>query len=131
VPSGSLKPPHWRHSIDQVRLWPRKVTPINTVIEPWVDVQADVDAINRGLAERLGETYTIHRRTYGFYQNRLFPMSGPGFIQLNRSEYRMLGIYNTYGDTAAARREIGYMRGVTQQEHDRAWWAWRLGGRRA
>ena len=100
------------------------------MIESWVDVQADVEAINRGLVERLGETYTVHGRTYGFYQGRLFPKSGTGFIQLNKSEYRLLGIYNTYGDTPAAAHEIGHMRGITRQERERALRVWRLGGRR-
>jgi hypothetical protein len=130
VPSSPLKPPHWRHSIEQVRLWPRKVTSINTMIEPWVDVQADADAINHGAVARAGDTFTVNSRTYGFYQGRLFPISGAGFIQLNKTEYRILGIYNTFGDTAAAEQEIGHMRGVTQHEQDRARYVWQLGGRR-
>jgi hypothetical protein len=126
-----LKPPNAsRHVIDQIPYRPYKVTDINTIIEPWVDVEADVAAINRGAATYANERYTINGRVYGVHAGRrLFPVSGAGFIQLSRTAYRILGVYNQFGDTPEAARIIGYMRNVPPHDLHDAQRARRMGGR--
>jgi hypothetical protein len=67
----------------------------NTVIMPWVDVQADVQAIAEGRAVRDGNAFTVNGRTYVLKERgRLFPRDGDGFYRLTRSTYRALSLYN-------------------------------------
>jgi filamentous hemagglutinin len=48
-------------------------------------------------------TYTVNGRTYGVEAGgTLFPMTGDGFIMLNRNAYKVLGILNKFGDTPRA-----------------------------
>lgn len=68
-----------------------------TVFEPWVDVQADVDAINRGegFVDTEKATIWINGRTYGYHsdrgsKSRLFPKEGVGTIQLLDKHVRAL-----------------------------------------
>jgi hypothetical protein len=73
------------------------------VIEPWVDVASDVAAINAGQAHREGNTLEINDRIYGVEPNgALYPISGRGFIELNRQAYKGLGVYNQFGNTRRA-----------------------------
>lgn len=65
----------------------------NSVILPHVDVQADVDAINLGQAERVGSDFKINGRIYGVESNgTLFPRSGDGIIEMDRSSYGALQV---------------------------------------
>ena len=66
----------------------------NTVIEPGVDVQADVAAINSGLAKRIGNTFEVKGRVYGVHDGTLYPISGPGFQTLDRGGLKALGVFN-------------------------------------
>jgi hypothetical protein len=60
----------------------------NTVIEPWVDVAADVAAITTGVAIRERNVFSIGGRRYGIEENdRLYPIDGVGFHRLDRQGY--------------------------------------------
>ena len=109
---------------------------VNTVIEPRVDVAADVEAINAGNAQfsvtdNGVRTYTVNGRTYGVEPNgTLYPMTGDGFIVLNRNAYKVLGIFNKFGDGARGAQIIELMRptaGITDADVEAARGAWRAG----
>lgn len=123
----SLRPPNRRHFLTRVTqksLRKRR----NTVIEPWVDVRGDVEAINAGQAIRRGNTYTIHDRTYGVEPNgTLYPISGVGLIQLGQPAYSALGIYNSFGETARAEQILDRM-GVSEADRTVAREVRRSGG---
>lgn len=74
----------------------------NTVTEPGVDVQKDMDAINAGDAARTGATFPVNGRTYGLHDGTLYPISGAGFHQLDRGVFKALGILNESGPTERA-----------------------------
>jgi len=61
------------------------------VIEPWVDVQADIDAINRGeaIVDREKATAWTAGRLYGFHTDSgtSYPISGEGFIAMDQKQY--------------------------------------------
>src|SRR5262245_44530536 len=87
TPPGPLRPPAARHYL--FRVTPRTLAKgMNTVIEPGVDVTGDVAAVNAGQATRLGDTFVINGRTYGVHAGTLYPISGPGFHQLNRGAFK-------------------------------------------
>jgi hypothetical protein len=89
---------HWAAKVKQKTLAKEK----NTVIEPRVDVQKDVDAINAGNAVRTGDMLTINGRNYGIHDGTLYPISGDGFYQLDRGAFKALGVFNEFGDTKRA-----------------------------
>ena len=129
-PDPPLLAPGRRHVIARVRYRPLKVTRVNTVFEPQVDVQRDVAAINAGDAAFDGQTYAINGRSYRFHDGRLYPVQGTGLIQLSATAYRILGVYNAFGDTDDATRLIGFMRGASDEDRAEAYRVWMLGGRR-
>jgi hypothetical protein len=129
VPQREILSPHRRHffrNVLQGRY--RSGGPINTVIEPGVDVAADVRAINAGQATRLPDNnILINQRVYGIHTEtrRLFPIEGVGFHQLSAREYNALGVLNKLGDTASTHMILSNM-GVTSQEKQRLLELWRL-----
>ncbi len=73
---------------------------LNTIIDPSVNVELDVKAINAGNAKKVGNDYVINGRTYGVTSNgELFPKTGTGFYQLNRGEYKALKLLKQFGNT--------------------------------
>jgi hypothetical protein len=109
---------------------------LNTVIEPRVSVAADVGAINAGnavpgITTEGVRTYTVNGRTYGVEPSgTLFPMTGDGFIMLNRNAYKVLGILNTFGNTPRAHEIIELQRPsakFTDADIERAVHAWQAG----
>jgi hypothetical protein len=124
----SFKGPDKRHFIPRVRQ--KSITKrINTVIEPWVDVDADVAAINAGQATRRGDDFIINGRTYrthGGIGQRLIPVEGPGFHQLDRPTYKVLRVFNSFGNTHRAHRILDNM-GITTPQRQLALEVWRLG----
>ncbi|MGH2771143.1 MAG: phage tail protein [Actinomycetota bacterium] len=106
-PDPPLKGPHDRHYLNRIRPSSRKKEK-NTVILPGTDVQGDINLINEGKVEKIHGRYTVNRRTYEV-ENRttLFPISGEGFIEMNRGAYLALQIYiENNGDTEEARLKL-------------------------
>ena len=62
------KSPNPRHYLTRVKQ-NSTAKAINTVIEPSVDVAGDVVAINRGLAEKIGDKFIINNRIYAVKPN--------------------------------------------------------------
>ncbi|MFM6632908.1 MAG: hypothetical protein ACKPJK_27965 [Microcystis panniformis] len=104
----------------------------NTVIEPRVNVNADMKAIRAGRATYGKETtvtpdgktctthhtYTVNGRTYGVHADKTdkktygttFPIRGDGFHPLNRGGYQALSVYNKHGDTPQAEKALNGQR---------------------
>jgi hypothetical protein len=100
-PKQAFKGPAARHSA--ARVSQKTLTKeLNTVIEPGIDVASDVKAINEGLAQKQGGNFIINDRTYGMHDGTLYPISGPGFHQLNRPSFKALGVLNQFGETPQA-----------------------------
>ncbi|WP_197740795.1 hypothetical protein [Tuwongella immobilis] len=99
---------------------------LNTVIEPGVDVAADVEAINQGLAQRAGDRFIVNGRTYGVHDGTLYPISGPGLHQLDRGGFKALGVLNKFGDSPRA-AEIMQKMGLSQDAIDAGRAAWKAG----
>jgi hypothetical protein len=120
--------PHPRHRLTRVnqRTLSRDV---NSVIEPAVDVAADIAAINRGEAECHGETFIIDGRRYGVEQSgRAFPIDCPGIHQLDRGGFKALGVYNRFGLSAKSEWILDRM-DIEPAARDMAQRAWRAGQR--
>ena len=118
-PSRPLRRPNRRHFL-------RRVSPSNppkhqnTVILPKVDVAVDVRAINAGRGVRHGNTVSIHGRLYEIKPTGLlYPISGDGFVQLNRGAYKALGYYNECGVTDLAEEKMDQAR-ITPQSRELA-----------
>lgn len=106
VPSRRIRQPNRRHFLAHVnrRSKPKRR---NTIIFPWVDVAGDVRAINDGLGVRVGNEVTVNGRTYGIEPTAtLYPITGPGFVLLDRGAYKALGYYNDFGVTDLAETRL-------------------------
>jgi hypothetical protein len=74
-------------------------------------MEADIDAINRGDAIRVGERWTVHQRTYHVdATGHTWPVSGVGVHLLDRAAFLALGIYNEYGLTDVAETLLDFER---------------------
>lgn len=94
-----------------------------------MDVAADIAAINRGEAERHGETYIIHGRRYGVEPGgRAYPIDGVGIHQLDRGAFKVLGVYNRFGLSANAEWLLDRME-TGPAARDAARRAWQAGQR--
>jgi len=65
----------------------------NTVVLPGTDVAGDLAGISAGRGKWIERTnrYEINGRTYAVESTgTVFPDSGPGFVKLSRSEYKVL-----------------------------------------
>ena len=75
----------------------------------------DVRAINDGQGINVGNTASIHGRLYGIKPTALlYPISGDGFILIDRGAYIALGYYNDLGVTDLAEERLDQAR-ITQQ----------------
>ncbi|VVS94184.1 FG-GAP-like repeat-containing protein [Desulfoluna spongiiphila] len=119
----NFKGPAGRHTLTSVnqKTFVRK---LNTVIEPGVDVASDVASINKGLAQKIGDKFIVNGRTYGMHDGTLYPISGPGFHQLDRAAFKALGVFNKFGNTSKANQIINNM-GLSQDAISSALKAWR------
>lgn len=111
----NVRPPAGRHYAQQVdqRTLARDT---NSVIEPRVDVKADIAAMKEGHAQ-MGRTasgevsYTVNGRTYGVHPNgTLYPLRGDGIHTLDRGAFKALGVYNQFGNTPRAAQILDSMR---------------------
>lgn len=121
-----IREPNSRHYFNRINM---KSTPKeqNTVIMPNVNVQADLQAIRQGQAVRSGNNFAVNGRVYGLKQNgTLFPKSGNGFYTLSRGEYKALGVYNKFGNTARSAQILRSMN-ISRPEREYAQTVWRLG----
>lgn len=99
---------------------------MSSVIDPSVDVAADVASVNAGEAERKGDTYTIRQRRYRLETTgRVYPVDGPGIHPLGRGAYKALQLYNEYGDTEKAVRQMDF-ESIKPEEREIAVRLWRL-----
>ncbi|NMO53881.1 hypothetical protein HH310_22210 [Actinoplanes sp. TBRC 11911] len=104
-----LRPPNTRHNLNSIRPSnPPKQK--NTVVLPGTDVAKDLDDIAAGRATWQPERnfYEVNGRSYGVEGNgTVFPISGPGFVQMSRPEYKVLQqLIGSSGDVAAARETL-------------------------
>lgn len=87
------RPPNQRHNLNSIR-GNSRAKEENTVILPGTDVTGDIADIKAGNATWNAETqqYEVNGRTYGMETplGTLYPVSGDGFVNLNRAEYQML-----------------------------------------
>src|SRR5262249_58597499 len=135
TPATPVRKPAPRHTLKKVTQT-SVAKDLNTVIEPRVNVAEDVEAINQGKAVAGMtpdgiRTYTVNGRTYGMEAGgTLFPMTGDGFILLNRNAYKILGIFNKFGNTPRAFEIIELQRPsarFTDADIENALNAWRAG----
>jgi len=110
---------HWATRVGQSTL----AKNMNTVIEPGVDVAGDVAKINAGLAQRTSESFVVDSRIYAVHGETLYPVSGPGFHQLNRGAFKALGVFNTLGRTLRATEILDRM-GISMSERAAAAEVW-------
>lgn len=90
-----------------------------------VDVSADVAAIRYGQAQKIAGTYVVNGRTYGVYDETLYPISGPGLYQLDRGGYQALGVLNKFGNTPQADSILSRM-GVSSETKAAALKVWEV-----
>jgi hypothetical protein len=122
-PARSVRPPHPRHFLARVRQT-TLTKARNTVLESWVDVAADVGAINAGWARRQGDQFLVNGRLYGLEPNgRIYPISGAGVHQLGRGAFNALGVYNQFGRSERAEEILDLMR-IGTEEREQALRAW-------
>jgi len=124
-PESTLRGParrHWAATVAQKTV----AKNMNTVIEPGVNVAADVAEIQSGKVARVKGNYTVNGRTYGVHDGTLFPISGPGFHQLNRGSFGALAIFNKFGNTPRAYAVLAEMKNVGPAEIEAALSVWRL-----
>ncbi|GIF19609.1 hypothetical protein BJ973_006654 [Actinoplanes tereljensis] len=82
----------------------------NTVVLPGTDVAADLADISAGRGNWNAETnrYEVNGRSYGVESTgTVFPVSGPGFVNLSRPEYKVLKqLIGADGDLDAAQAAL-------------------------
>jgi len=98
----------------------------NTVIDPDVDISSDIDALNSGNFIRKGEDYVVGKRIYGMHPDtgRIFPKSGPGFIDIDRAQHQLLKELNS-GAYENAMKFAKNKPGLTQEKIDEILKLWR------
>lgn len=115
-----------RHLLARIRRTTRRKQR-NAVVDNTVDMQADIDAINRGEATRDGRRWTIHGRIYEVDANgHSWPVEGPGVYPLDRGAFLALAIYNEFGETVTADR-IFDLEGITAASRAEARRVWQIG----
>jgi hypothetical protein len=113
---------HWASTVNQKTV----AKNMNTVIEPGVDVAADVAEIQSGRVTRVKGNYVVHGRMYGIHDGTLYPISGPGLHQLSRGAFRALGVFNKFGDTPQAYTFLAEMKNVGPAEVEAGLKVWSL-----
>ena len=129
-PKGGVRAPAPRHRAASVK---QNTYPAdrNTLYDRSVDVDTDVRAINAGTG-KLGRsdagelTVTVNGRTYAVEPNgTLSPRTGSGFHTLTRAEFKALGVYNQFGESARAEEILTNM-GIDPAQRARALEVWKL-----
>ena len=128
APDVPAKMPHARHSLTGIHAG-SFAKHRNSFTEPWVDVRADIDAINRGegyFNARNRRTW-INGRIYGMHENgTTWPESGTGVIQINRGTFNALTIIQGYnGLNERSEHQIAHEKGITIEDRELAIRIWR------
>jgi len=104
LPPVTATRPNPRHFLDNINQ-STVAKPVNTVIEPGVDVTADIAAINRGDAVLENGEYLVNGRRYRLHDNgTAYPTTGDGLHQLTRQEFKVLQTLQGHPDINAARQ---------------------------
>lgn len=128
TPPLPLRLPNRNHHVARLV---RQRTPtrsdINSVVESWVDMRADIAAINRGEGIRHGNDYVVNGRRYRNKSEatdaRTYPVDGIGVHSLTRGEYNALKLYNELGDSPRLDHIFAKMRTSTE-DRARAYSIW-------
>jgi len=105
-----LRPPNSRHNLNSIR--PKNpAKDRNTVVLPGTDVAGDLADISagRGTWRPESNTYEVNGRSYGVetLTGTTYPVSGPGLVNLSRSEYKVLQqLIGSEGDIGTAREAL-------------------------
>ncbi|WP_229207273.1 hypothetical protein [Duganella sp. Root336D2] len=97
------KSPDKRHHFDKIDM--KSVTKeANTVIHPSMrqNVIDDMATIRKRLGDHDGDFVTVNGRTYSHHSGTVYPVSGEGFVTLDRVEFNAFKVYKTHGDTDLA-----------------------------
>lgn len=121
----ALRPPSSRHYLAKITQG-TLAKETNTVIEPRVDVAADVGDIRAGRAVRKGNAFEVNGRVYGIHDGTLYPISGDGFHQLNRGAFQALGVFIKFGDGPRTLEILANMKNVGPGEIEAARTTWKL-----
>jgi hypothetical protein len=121
--------PHARHGLltFTASSWIRER---NSLLEPWVDVWADLEAINagEGIYDPSTRRIWIHGRLYGMHEHgTTFPIEGEGIISVDRPTYKALMILRRYnGVNDRSEREITSDLSINEADRAEAVRIWRL-----
>ena len=101
------------------------------MIEPWVDVQRDMDEMmaGNGIVDVHHATISIHGRFWGYHPEtgRLYPRSGPGFISMNQAQYGALRVYARYnGINALSEHELAMSEHLSEADITLARHVWQI-----
>lgn len=100
------------------------------MLEPWVDIRADLNAINagEGIYDPATRRIWVNGRLYGLHENgTTFPIEGDGIIPVSRSIYKALTIIRRYnGVNDRSEREMTQDLSISQPDRDEAVRIWRL-----
>ncbi len=124
---ANIKNPNARHYAKKVVQGSNACVPKvdNTVIEPWVDVNADIQAIKSGQIQPVNGQFTVNGRIYAIHNGAFHPVSGQGLHYLDRGGYQALSVYNKFGLTSQAEGILDNMK-VTVAARSAAQEIWRL-----
>lgn len=131
APSIPIRPPADRHFITRFR----KESPskrITTLIEPWVDVQGDIQLIRDGYARRQivdgAERFVVRGRTWQVKhpEGTLFPVEGEGFIVVDQSVTVAMRAYARYNGSNDQSEYFLDRQGVGEEARVRARRIWGL-----
>jgi len=97
---------------------------------PWIDIRADIDAINagEGFHDRGTRQTWVNGRVYGMHgDGRTYPISGVGIINVSRGAYNALLIFRQYnGIDERAEFRISRERSIKAADRLEAIRIWRL-----
>ncbi|MBV6625824.1 MAG: DUF4157 domain-containing protein [Rivularia sp. (in: Bacteria)] len=80
-------------------------------------VKADVDEINDGNASKKDNTFTTSSgRVYGFHDDILYPISGPGIEKLSSQEYKLLKQFKQDENKAVQTINVLVSKGILQDD---------------
>lgn len=90
-------------------------------------IKRDLNKINEGnFIDLGGNMVKVGDNTYGYHgaDSVIFPVSGPDFIQLSRSEHKYLKALNTEGSIEGAERRVGRDPSISAEDKKRVSKIW-------